>query len=428
MPSREEVTYFGAGPAPLPTAVLQECSSALLNFNNTGLSLAEISHRSPTANKVIADTKEALTKLLDIPDTYDVLFLQGGGSGEFSAALQNLVSAWVERRRRRAVSELGDGPDAEAKVLERVRSEIETELKVDYLVTGSWSLKASQEAGRLIGSKYVNVALDARKHSRDGKFTTIPEDEKAWASRLTPRGSAALVYFCDNETVDGVEFQSFPAALEGNEGADELNETFVVADMSSNFLSRRVDVKKYGIIFAGAQKNLGIPGITVAIIRRSLLNLVPPPAFIHSLSASLPNATPPIVFDFTTLAKNNSLYNTLPIFNLYVATLVLQSIVHNFSGSIAGQEHEATTKAARLYAALDAHPAVYHVVPDRAVRSRMNLCFHADREAAFIKGGEGRGLLGLKGHRSVGGVRVSNYNAVPVQGVDKLVAWIEDAV
>ncbi|RMZ89198.1 hypothetical protein DV736_g3577, partial [Chaetothyriales sp. CBS 134916] len=417
MPSREEITYFGAGPAPLPTAVLQECSTALLNFNNTGLSLAEISHRSPTANKIIADTKEALTKLLDIPDTYEILFLQGGGSGEFSAALQNLVSAWVERRRQRAVSELGDGPDAEAKVLERVRSEVEIELKVDYLVTGSWSLKASQEAARLVGSKYVNVALDARKHSKDGKFTTIP-DEKAWAGQLTPKGKAALVYFCDNETVDGVEFQSFPAALEGNEGVDELNETFVVADMSSNFLSRRVDVKKYGIIFAGAQKNLGIPGITVAIVRKSLLNLVPPPPFIHSLAASLPNATPAIVFDFTTLAKNQSLYNTLPIFSLYVATLVLQALVHAFSGSIAGQEHEAATKAARLYSALDAHPTVYHVVPDRGVRSRMNL--YADREAAFIKGAEARGLLGLKGHRSVGGVRVSNYNAVPVQGVDKL--------
>ncbi|RMZ83539.1 hypothetical protein DV738_g1084, partial [Chaetothyriales sp. CBS 135597] len=374
MPSREEVSYFGAGPAPLPTAVLQECASALVNFNNTGLSLAEISHRSPTANKIIADTKDGLTKLLDIPtDTHEILFLQGGGSGEFSAV-----------------------------VLERVRSEVESELKVDYLVTGSWSLKASQEASRLIGSKYVN-------------------DESVWAGQLTtPKRRAAFVYFCDNETVDGVEFPSFPAALEGNEGGvDEFNETVVVADMSSNFLSRPVDVKKYGVIFAGAQKNLGIPGITVAIVRKSLLALVPPPTFVHALAGSLPNITPPIVLDFATIAKNNSLYNTLPVFSLYVATLVLQSLVHRFAGSIAGQQQEAAAKAAAIYAALDAHPAVYHVLPDRAVRN-------ADREAAFVKGAEARGLLGLKGHRSVGGIRVSNYNAVPVAAVDKLVAWINE--
>ncbi|RMD43475.1 hypothetical protein DV735_g1646, partial [Chaetothyriales sp. CBS 134920] len=428
MPSRDEVNYFGAGPAPLPTAVLEECARALVNFNNTGLSLAEISHRSPTANKVIADTKDALSTLLDIPtDTYEILFLQGGGSGEFSAVVQNLVSAWVERRRRRA----------------RVRREIETELRVDYLVTGSWSLKASQEAARLIGSRYVNVALDTRKAGgANGKaFTSIPQDDKLWAGQLTtPRRNAAFVYFCDNETVDGVEFPSFPAALEGGN-----EETVVVADMSSNFLSRRVDVNKYGVIFAGAQKNLGIPGITLAIVRKSLLTLVPPPTFLHSLAGSLPNAIPPIVFDFATIAKNNSLYNTLPVFSLYVATVVLQSLVRRFAGAkVAGQEEEAGLKAARIYAALDAHPDAYHVLPDRAVRSRMNICFRvlpaaaaadttstsavgdADREAAFIKGAEARGLLGLKGHRSVGGIRVSNYNAVSVSAVDKLVAWIDE--
>ena len=146
MPGREEVAYFGAGPAPLPTPVLETSAKALLNFDDTGLSLAEVSHRSPTANKIIADSKEALTHLLEIPDDYEILFLQGGGSGEFSASVQNVVGYWVEKRRRRAVAELGE--DKEVEVVERVKKEIESELKVDYLVTGSWSLKASQEAAR----------------------------------------------------------------------------------------------------------------------------------------------------------------------------------------------------------------------------------------------------------------------------------------
>ena len=429
MPTRDEVAYFGAGPAPLPTPVLEQSATALLNFDNTGMSLAEISHRSPTANKIIADAKGALSQLLDIPDSYDVIFLQGGGTGEFSASLQNLVGYWVERRRRKAVAELGDGKDAE--VVERVRKEIEQELKVDYLVTGSWSLKASQEAARLIGPKYVNVAFDARK-SNDGKFGKIP-DEKDW--KLSGKKSA-MVYYCDNETVDGVEFPSFPKSLEGNDGSDEDNEPIIVADMSSNFLSRKINVSNYGIIFGGAQKNLGITGITLVIIRKSLLGLTPPPTFMQQLSGTLPSAIPPIVFDFATIAKNNSLYNTLPVFNLYVATLVLQSLVSTYeSKKVGGQQDVADRKASLLYDTLEAYSDVYAVVPDKSVRSRMNICFRIKstdsggkpdegREKQFVSGGEKRGLLGVKGHRSVGGIRVSNYNAVPMVNVQKLVAYM----
>lgn len=240
MPDRSEVAYFGAGPAPLPTPVIEASAQAFVNFENTGLSLAEISHRSPTANKVLADAKEALTTLYDIPtEEYDIFFMQAGGTGEFSAALQNLVGAWIEKRRRKAVADLGEGKDAE--VLDRVKKEIESELKADYLVTGSWSLKASQEATRLIGSKYVNVAVDARK-SNNGKFGVIPP-EKEW--KLSP--NSALTYFCDNETVDGVEFPSFPESLVGDD------ERIVVADMSSNFLSRKIDVRKFGVIFVSTR-------------------------------------------------------------------------------------------------------------------------------------------------------------------------------
>ena len=251
MPTREEVAYFGAGPAPLPTPVLAAGAEAFLNFESSGLSLAEISHRSSTATKILADTIAALTSLLDIPDNYAVLFMHGGGSGEFSAVVFNMVAVWVEKRRRRAESELrGD----EEKILERIRREVKEDLRLDYLVTGSWSLKASQEAAQLLeplGNRFVNVALDSRQ-SNGGQFGTIPEEEtwKLTPSTHAPGKRSAFVYYCDNETVDGVEFPGFPKSLESS-NEDKDDERLVVADMSSNFLSRRFDVSKFAVIFVG---------------------------------------------------------------------------------------------------------------------------------------------------------------------------------
>lgn len=258
MPSRQEVSYFGAGPAPLPTPVVEAGAKAFVNFNDSGLGLGEISHRSPSANKILEDTKTHLTTLLDIPDNYEILFMQAGGSGGFSAVVQNLVSVWVERRRRRAEAEIvqaspnEDKARVEGLVVQRVQKEVDEELKLDYLVTGSWSLKASQEAQRLLGSKYVNVALDVRK-ANDGKFGRIPAEEE-WSLTPTKREGgkgSAFVYFCDNETVDGVEFQQFPKSFESH-GGDEEDERIVVADMSSNFISRKVDVSKYSVIFVSS--------------------------------------------------------------------------------------------------------------------------------------------------------------------------------
>lgn len=243
MPSREEVAYFGAGPAPLPTSILEKGAQAFLNFENTGLSLVEISHRSSTANKILSNTKAALTELLDIPDNYEIIFMHGGGSGEFSAVVFNMVAVWVEKRRRQAEVECNGESD---KILERVRREVRDELRLDYLVTGSWSLKASQEATALLeplGSKFVNIAFDARQ-GNDGKFGHIP-DEETW--QLTPTGSA-FVYYCDNETVDGVEFPHMPKRL-AFQAAGQDDAVPIVADMSSNFLSRPVDVSKYAVIF-----------------------------------------------------------------------------------------------------------------------------------------------------------------------------------
>lgn len=301
MPSREEIAYFGAGPAPLPTPIIEAGAKAFVNYNDSGLGLAEISHRSPTANKILEETKASLTTFLDIPDNYEILFLQAGGSGEFSAVVQNMVSVWIERRRRRAEEDIlkaNPGEDkarVEELVFERVKKEVDEELKLDYLVTGSWSLKASQEAARLIGSKYVNIALDARK-ANDGKFGKIPPEE-TWSLTPTKREGgkgSAFVYYCDNETVDGVEFPSFPKVLEP-QGGDEEEERLVVADMSSNFLSRKVDVSKYAVIFVSRTLCLHMvfersPSTRMlthvlynrAVLRRTLVS----PASPSSLSAS----------------------------------------------------------------------------------------------------------------------------------------------
>lgn len=259
MPSRSEVTYFGPGPASIPTTVLEAGSKVLLDYDSTGIGLVEHSHRSPIANKILADSKAALKALLDISDDYEILFMQGGGSGEFSAVVYNLVGVWVERRRRKAeeeISEVNSGwgkEEIDAQVLERLRKEVKTELKLDYLVTGSWSLKASQEAARLIGPEHINVALDARE-SNGGKFIDIPSED-TW--KLTPTRKeggkgAAFVYYCDNETVDGVEFPSFPRRLEPSGENEE--EPLVVSDMSSNILSRRVDVRKFAVIFVSSSQ------------------------------------------------------------------------------------------------------------------------------------------------------------------------------
>ncbi|QDS72577.1 hypothetical protein FKW77_000915 [Venturia effusa] len=440
MPSREETHYFGAGPAPLPTPVLEAASTALLNYKNQGIGLCEISHRSGDANQILADAKAAMTNLLDIPDDYEILFLQGGGSGEFSAVVYNLVSIWVEKRRVRATDDiavaLADGKetgDLEAKVLERLQKEVNEELRLDYLVTGSWSLKASQEAARLVGKDKINVATDSRQ-ANNGKFGVIP-DEKEWTLTKRKREGgpgSALIYFCDNETVDGVEFPSFPSSLESHpEDAVDDDLPMVVADMSSNFISRKVDVKKYAVIFGGAQKNIGNAGVTIVILRKSLL---PPRSNMANadLLRRLNLPVGPVVFDWPTIAKNNSLYNTLPIFDVWIAGQVMANLVTSFGAKkIGGQEEVSAQKAEILYAQLDGAPEVYQVVPSKSARSRMNICFRvadgdADKEKAFLAGAEKRGLMGLKGHRSVGGIRASNYNAVSLEGVQKLSQYLSD--
>lgn len=306
MPSRDEITYFGAGPALLPTDVLQQASQALLDYNGTGLGIAEHSHRSPLAADIINNAKADLATYLEIPaDDYEVLFMQGGGSGEFSATVYNMIGAWVTRKKAEILAANGvDEKDCQSELLNKELGKAVEGLKIDYIVTGSWSLKAYQEAQRLLGAEHVNLVCDART-ANDGKFGKIP-DQSTW--KLSP--DAAMVYYCDNETVDGVEMPQFPEILAPKpDGTGPV----VVADMSSNILSRRIPVKNYSLFFFGAQKNLGSTGITVAVVKKSFLpprTPQPSPELLRKLGLPIG----PIVLSYETIAKNNSLYNTLSIF------------------------------------------------------------------------------------------------------------------
>lgn len=307
MPTRSEITYFGAGPALLPTDVLEQAASALLDYQGTGLGVAEHSHRSELAANIINEAKADLASFLDIPEDYEILFMQGGGTGEFSATAYNLVGAWVTKKKAQIFGK-SNATDKEAlddpTLMQELKTTVDKNLKLDYIVTGGWSQKASAEAARLFGPEHVNIVADARKIN-DGKFGKIPE-ESTW----TLSKDSALVYFCANETVDGVEFQDFPQSLApGPDGEGPI----VVADMSSNILSRKIPVRNYSVIFFGAQKNLGSTGITVVVIKKSLLApKTPQPSADLMRKLGLP--IPPIIFQYETIAKNNSLYNTLSIF------------------------------------------------------------------------------------------------------------------
>ncbi|KAL2111820.1 hypothetical protein VUR80DRAFT_9208 [Thermomyces stellatus] len=424
MPTRAEITYFGAGPAALPTEVLEKAAQALLDYNGTGLGIAEHSHRSEHAANIINTAKADLATFLEIPDDYEILFMQGGGTGEFSATVYNLVGAWVTRQKAQVLKNLSvvDEKDADQeKLTEELKRAVQEKLKVDYIVTGGWSDKAHKEAIRLLGPDYVNLVTDSRS-SNDGKFGTIP-DENTWKLSKDP----AFVYYCDNETVEGVEFPKFPDALAPT--ADGTG-PIVVADMSSNILSRRIPVENFSVIFFGAQKNLGTAGITIAVVKKSLLPPITPqpsPGLMRKLG--LPVG--PIILSYETIAKNNSLYNTLSIFDVFIAGQVLQRLLRIFPDKVDGQEAVAKKKADIIYDALEAHPHAYRIIPDKSVRSNMNICFRVTKdgsidesEKAFLKQATSLGLTGLKGHRSLGGIRASNYNSIPLEGAQKLADFI----
>jgi phosphoserine aminotransferase len=353
---KEEFILFGAGPAKLPKEVLRKIQSEMIDYAGTHQSILEISHRSAEFMAVNNATIQKAKDLLNIPDNYKVLFMQGGGTGMFSAIPMNLIGKTG---------------------------------KADYIVTGSWSAKAAKEAQRHGKINTVYPKMD--------KYGKIP-DEGAW--KLDPE--AAYVYCCANETVDGVEFQAIP----------ETNGVPLVADMSSNIFSRPIDVSKFGVIFGGAQKNIGPSGVTIVIIREDLMG--------NSLKYT------PTVFDFAIIAKDNSLYNTPPSFAIYSMNLVFDWIIAN--GGVEEMEERAIKKSSLLYKTIDNSGGFYENAVELNCRSRMNIVFRIKNDETlendFVKEAKALGLLGLKGHRSVGGIRASIYNAVLPEHTQRLVDFM----
>ncbi|OVF07882.1 putative phosphoserine aminotransferase [Clavispora lusitaniae] len=379
---REEPNYFGAGPALLPTDVLKQAALDLLNYDGENLGIGEISHRSKPAIKVIDDTKDNIKKLLDIPDTHEVFFMQGGGTTGFSSIVYNLMAHSVKKTNGRKP-------------------------KAAYAVTGAWSKKSSEEAKRL------GFDVDIVVNTKDSKFTSIPPFSE-W--KPIDKENTAYLYVCDNETVHGNEFKSVPGENYLPEGVE------LVADMSSNILSKKIDVSKYGLIMAGAQKNVGLAGLTIYIIKKSLLEQA---SDEELRSWGIPLV--PIAFHYPTVVANNSAYNTIPIFTCHILKLVTAKLLED--GGIATIEEKNKKKAGLLYKTLENYPQLFNLPVSASDRSNMNVVFtlkNEELEAKFIKGAAERKLTGLKGHRSVGGMRASIYNAVSVHSVELLVDFINE--
>ena len=353
----ERIFNFSAGPAVLPVPVLEEAQRDLLSLPGVGMSVMEISHRSKTFDEIIGSADSGLRELLDIPNNYHILFLQGGASLQFSMVPMNLLPA--------------DG-------------------SADYIITGSWGKKALKEAKK-VGA--VNIAATMA----DGGFTRVPAQDE-----LNLNSQAAYVHITTNETIEGVEWKHEP----------EVGSVQLVADASSDILSHRIPVSRYGLIYAGAQKNMGPSGVTLVIVRDDLLPRIP--EGLHTM------------LDYRTHVENKSLYNTPNTWGIYIINLVCKWLKNN--GGLAAMESENETKAKLLYDAIDAS-SFYRGHADADARSIMNVTFRLpseDLEKKFTSEATAQGLDGLKGHRSVGGIRASIYNAFPRAGVDALVSFMKE--
>lgn len=356
-----QVFNFSAGPAVLSKEVLQQAASEMLDWQGSGMSVMEMSHRGPEFISIYRQAESDLRELLAVPPNYKILFMQGGGLAQNAIIPMNLVGCCPQPA------------------------------TIDFIHTGSWSGKSIQEARR-----YANVNVAASSEA-DG-FTRVPPRE-TW--NLT--GHAAYLHICTNETIDGVEYDFVP---------ESLPKVPIVADMSSHILSRSIDVSKYGLIFAGAQKNIGPAGLTLVIVRDDLL---------EDALAICPSA-----FHFKTVAANESMFNTPPTYAIYIAGLVFAHLKK--LGGVAAMEKINIEKARLLYAALDADDFYQNRVAP-AYRSRMNVPFFLRDESLndkFLAGAKARGLLQLKGHKSVGGMRASIYNAMPLEGVQALVDYLNE--
>jgi len=349
---------FNPGPAALPLAVLEKVQAELLDFAGTGMSILEVSHRSKDYEAVHNAAQSLMRELAGIPEEYTILFLGGGASLQFSMVPMNLL-----------------GPGGSA----------------DYIITGAWSQKAFKEA-KLVGAPRIAASTE-----QDGKFTRIPTQQEL---DLDPK--ARYVHITSNNTIFGTQWHQFP----------ETASVPLVADMSSDFFWRPFDVKRFGLIYGGAQKNLGPAGVTVVIIRKDLL---------ESCREDIP-----IILRYKTHAKDNSLYNTPPVFAIYILKLVLEWIKER--GGLAAMEKENRAKAERIYGVIDAYPEFYRAPVEKQSRSFMNAVFRLPSEALeakFLEEAKAQRFVGLKGHRSVGGIRVSMYNYVERSWIEELASFME---
>ena len=351
------VYNFSAGPSMLPLSVLETAAKEMLCYKDSGMSVMEMSHRSPVYDEIIKEAEALLRKLMNIPDNYKVLFLQGGASTQFAAVPLNLMNK---------------------------------NKKADYIVSGQFSNKAYKEA-----TKYGDVVVAAS--SKDANFSFVPKTDKS-----SFREDADYVHVCFNNTIYGTKFPYIP----------DTGDIPLVADMSSCIISEPVDVTKFGMIYAGAQKNMAPAGLTVVIIREDLMG----------------NAREdiPVMLDYKTMADNDSMYNTPPCYCIYIAKLVYEWILE--MGGLEKMKEMNQKKAALLYDYLDSQD--YYVAPvEKESRSMMNVTFvtgDADLDKKFAKEADAAGLKNLKGHRSVGGMRASIYNAMPYEGVEKLVEFMKE--
>ena len=351
------VYNFSAGPSALPEAVLQQAQQEMLDWQGSGMSVMEMSHRGKFFAQIAEALENDLRELLSVPSNYQVLFLQGGATAQFSMIPLNLLKG---------------------------------KSKACYVKTGAWSEKAVKDAGN-----YCEVVLTAS--SEADNFTSIPP---ATDWRIDP--DAAYLHYTSNETIHGVEFQDIP----DSQGLP------LVSDMSSNILSRPVDVSRFGLIYAGTQKNMGPAGVTVVIVRDDLIG--------HA------DKTTPGVFDYAIQTKNQSMLNTPATYNWYLVGLVLQWL--KTQGGVAAIEQRNVAKADKLYQFID-QSSLYRNPVQPACRSRMNVPFilaDDNLDKAFLADAEANGLYELKGHRSVGGMRASIYNAMPEAGVDALIAFMTE--
>ncbi|WP_294768839.1 3-phosphoserine/phosphohydroxythreonine transaminase [uncultured Rhodoferax sp.] len=358
---------FSAGPAAMPAEVLEQAAAEMLDWHGSGMGVMEMSHRGKEFLSIYEQAEADLRELLAVPANFRILFMQGGGLAENAIVPLNLSALRAPAG--------GNGT-------------------ADFVLTGSWSEKSLKEAG-----KYC-LPHTAASAKADG-YTTIPA-----AASWQLSAHASYVHICTNETIHGVEFQSLPdlKAL----GSDAA----LVIDFSSHVASRSVDWSKVGLAFGGAQKNLGPAGVTLVVVREDLLG--------HALPIC------PSAFDYKTVADNGSMYNTPPTYSIYMAGLVFQWLKRQ--GGVAAMEARNIAKAELLYSAID-QSSLYENRVHKDCRSRMNVPFYLRNESlndAFLAGAKAAGLLQLKGHKSVGGMRASIYNAIPLEGVQALVAYMQE--